>query len=64
MKYAWIANLKTEEDKNAFKERYVVAVPVLDRLKEIVLSNKNKTYKEMLDPNTFKLPAWTEHQAT
>lgn len=60
----WTSTLKTEEAKKEFLQLMSISNgPVLKRLLEIVVEEKNKTNKNSLSLNNYDSPSWAYIQA-
>lgn len=60
----WTKHLKTEEEKEQFRNQVKAAKPVLDRLKALIDEREAGLDKLDLDPKSFNSPGWPFYQAS
>lgn len=63
MNIAWTHHLKTEEDKDKFRNQILGAKPVLQRQADIIREEMFNLDAAESDPKTYDTPSWSHKQA-
>lgn len=59
----WTKNLKTEQDREQFKNQLLSAQPVLDRLTELLNEKENELGRSERTMLVYDSPSWAYQQA-
>lgn len=63
MKTLWTSHLKTEEEKERFRQHVLSSRGVLERLADLMKNDIEDTITEMSRASGYETPAWSEYQA-
>lgn len=59
----WTQNLKTDDEKEKFKQKVYQAKEVLDRLKEMIEEDELSMDRSEIHPKVYEVPNWDYLQA-
>lgn len=54
----WTAHLKTEEEKENFRNKVLSSKEVLDRLKDMIDEDVNQLDRSEMDQRVYSIPSW------
>lgn len=63
MNVRWTKHLKSQKDKDEFKQVVVASHQVLERLEQILKEKEEESIKEIVSRDSYKYHAWSEYQA-